>query len=278
MLCRKHTLFRPYTSLEDAFLKAGSKVHQFHPTVGTLTAEERKYARRLFYFYTWQKQAFFKIMEMAANSPAVITVPSKLQFAIAESQGLNPQSFGQPFDPTQLFAAYNTNTVYGPQWNTQWGPTGIKPAIPQLDVMDSYLSQFQTTPGAGLWENLGNNVNPFGRQGLGGIVGKNISPIFKIPMELATGNKIGDVGKITDIPQYLLDQTGLSAPSRVTGQTPWGPRSDIKTDPYSEANKERQLINYILGIKYTYYQSPAALDTARQERLDYFKRIIHNGQ
>jgi hypothetical protein len=268
----------PYKSLEQAFEAAGAKVHEFHPTVGTLTAEERKYARRLFYFYTWQKQAFFKMMDLAANAPGIITMPSKLQFAIAESQGLNPESFGQPFDPTQLFAAYNTNTVYGPQWEGEYGLQGIKPAITQLDVIDSYLSKFQATPGAGLWENIGNNINPFGTQGVGGIIGTNISPVFKIPAEIATGNKIGDLGKVDNIPQYLIDQTGFSSLSRISGQTPFGPRDDYKTGEYEDANRERQLINYLLGAKNTFYQSPAALETARQERIEYFKRINQNGE
>lgn len=268
----------PYKSLEQAFEAAGSKVHEFHPTVGTLTAEERKYARRLFYFYTWQKQAFFKMMDLAANAPAVITMPSKLQFAIAESQGLNPESFGQPFDPTQLYAAYNTNTVYGPQGIGEYGPQGVKPAITQLDVIDSYLSKFQTTPGAGLWENIGTNLNPFGTKGLGGIIGANVSPLFKIPAELATGNKIGDLGEIGPLPQYLIDQTGISSLSRITGQTPVGPRDDYKIGEYEDANRQRQWINYLLGAKYTFYQSPTALDTARQERLEYFKRINQNGE
>jgi hypothetical protein len=268
----------PYKSLEQAFEAAGSKVHEFHPTVGTLTAEERKYARRLFYFYTWQKQAFFKMMDLAANAPGVITMPSKLQFAIAESQGLNPESFGQPFDPTQLFAAYNTNTVYGPQWEGEYGLQGIKPAITQLDVIDSYLSKFQATPGAGLWENIGNNLNPFGTKGLGGIVGTNVSPVLKIPMELATGNKIGDLGKVDNIPQYLVDQTGFSSLSRISGQTPFGPRDDYKIGEYEDANRERQWINYLLGAKNTFYQSPSALETARQERIEYFKRINQNGE
>ena len=265
----------PYNSLEEAFQAAGAKVHEFHPTVGTLTAQERKYARRAFYFYTWQKQAFFKILDLMANAPAVITVPSKLQFAIAESQGLNPASFGQPFDPTQLFAAYNTNTVYGPQFNTEQGIAGIKPAITQLDVFDSYLSQFQAKPGAGLWENIGN----MGQKGLiEGVFLKNANPLLRIPAELATGNKLGDQGKIVSVPDYLLDQTGFAALSRTTGQTPWGQRSDYKTGEYQDANRERQMINYLFGIKYTYYQSPTALERARKERLEYFKRISQNGE
>lgn len=265
----------PYNSLEDAFLAAGSKVHEFHPTVGTLTSEERKVARRLFYFYTWQKQAFFKIMEMAANTPAFVAVPSKLQFAIAESQGLNPASFGDPFDPTALFAGYNSNSVYGPQWNDPtYGAAGIKPSLPQLDVIDSYLSVWKTKPQDTLWENIGN----FTSTGLSGIVAQNMNPLFKIPAELATGNKINDVGKITDVPQYLLDQTGASALSRATGLTPWGTRSDIKPGAYETANRERQMINYWLGVKFTYYQSPAALTTARQEQLDYWQKTNKIGK
>ena len=262
----------PYASLEEAFQKAGAKVHEFHPTVGTLTAEESKIARRVFYFYTWQKQAFFKILDLMANTPAILTIPSKLQLAIAESQGLNPASFGQPFDPTQLFAAYNTNTVYGPQFQSEYGPAGFKPSQPQLDVIDAYLSQFQTKPGAGLWENIGNMTTT----GAMGIFGKNITPAFKIPAELLTGNKIGDTGRIDDPLQYLIDQTGFSALSRVTGSTLFGERTDTQTGDYAEANKERQLINYLFGMKMTYYQSPAALDTARQERLEYFRRQIQN--
>ena len=210
-----------------------------------------------------------------ANAPAVITVPSKLQFAIAESQGLNPASFGQPFDPTQLFAAYNTNTVYGPQFNTEQGIAGIKPAITQLDVIDSYLSQFQAKPGTGLWENIGN----MGQKGLiEGVFLKNANPIARISAELATGNKLGDQGKIVSIPDYLLDQTGFAALSRTTGQTPWGQRSDYKTGEYQDDNRERQMINYLFGVKYTYYQSPTALERARKERLEYFKRISQNGE
>lgn len=264
----------PYKSLEDAFLAAGSKVHEFHPTVGTLTASERKIARRLFYFYTWQKQAFFKIMEMAANQPAIINMPSKLQYAIAEAQGLNPASFGDPYNPDEMFAAYSSSSVYGPQFNTPFGPAGLKPSIPQLDVIDSYLSAFRTKPEDGLWGNVGNFIS----SGAENIFSKNITPALKIPAELMTGNKIGDVGKITNIPEYLIDQTGFSAVSKATGLTPFGQRSDVKPGEYEQANRERQLINFWLGLKYTYYQSPTSLDTARQETLDYWRKVNKIGK
>jgi hypothetical protein len=264
----------PYKSVEDAFLAAGSKVHEFHPTVGTLTASERKIARRFFYFYTWQKQAFFKIMEMAANQPALITIPSKLQYAIAESQGLNPASFGDPYNPEEMFAGYMSQSVYGPQFKTEFGAMGVKPSAPQLDVIESYLSAFQTKPENTLWENVGSFVT----SGVTNIVGKNINPLLKIPAELATGNKIGDLGKAELTPEYLIDQTGLSSVSRATGMTPFGQRSDYKPGEYEDANRERQIWNYWLGLKFTYYQSPKSLDFARQEQLDYWRKVNKIGQ
>ena len=266
----------PYRSLEDAFLAAGQKVHEFHPTVGTLTAPERKYARRLFYFYTWQKQAFFKLMEYTANHPAVVTVPSKLQFAIASAQGLDPESFGDPYSATGLWAAYNENSVYGPQWEDDvWGAMGVKPALPQLDVIDSYLSPIKFKPEDGLWGNIGNLASDSAMS----ILVNQASPVFKIPAELATGGRVGGVGgEITDVPQYLLDQTGLGTLSRVSGWTPWGQRSDVDLTPYGEVNRDRQWWNWLFGAKITYYESPAAQKAARQEMIDYWQKTLKSGK
>lgn len=275
----------PYKSAEDAFLSAAQKVHEFHPTVGTLTAEERKYARRGFYFYTWQKQAFFKIMEMAVNQPAALTIPSKVQFAIATAAGLDPASFGDPYKEGGLFAAYNSNSTYGPQmtseqfnalFGTDWqGAIGIKPAQPQLDVIDSYLGQFTIKPEDGLWGNVGNLM----AGGATGIFAQNASPLFKIPAELATRQRIGGFGgQITDVPQYLIDQTGFSALSKVFDWTPWGKRSDTDYTQYGETNRERQTWNYLLGAKITFYESPIALQTARQEQIDYWRKVNKIGK
>ena len=268
----------PFRSLEEAALFAARKVHEYHPTVGTLTAWERKYARRAFYFYTWQKQALFKIMEYAASArggPAILTVPSKLQFAIAEAQGLNPNSFGDPYDPAKIFAAYNSETVYGPQWvDERWGAMGVKPALPQADVLDAYLGKFQVKPEDGLWGNLSN----LGSEAALGIVGENLPPVFKIPMELFTKQRVGGIGgDIDNFPEYMLDQTGLGTPSRMLDATPWGPRSDTKLDPFAEANRERLWWNWFLGAKVTFYESPASIRVGRQEQIDYWRKTLNMG-
>lgn len=266
----------PYSSLEDAFLAAGQKVHEFHPTVGTLTAPERKYARRFFYFYTWQKQAFFKILEYMANHPAAATVPSKLQFAIASAQGLDPQSFGDPYSATGLWAAYNENSVYGPQWEDDvWGAMGVKPALPQLDVIDAYLSPIKFKPEDGLWGNIGNLASDSAMA----ILINNAAPAFKIPAELATQGKVGGIGgDITNFPQYMLDQTGLGTLSRVSGWTPWGQRDDNDLTPFGEVNRDRLWWNWLFGAKQTFYESPAAQKAARQEMIDYWQKVNKAGK
>jgi hypothetical protein len=264
-----------YSSIEDAILSASRKVHEVHPTVGTLTNVERKYARRAFYFYTWQKQALFKVMEMVANQPALVTMPSKLQYALATAAGLNPESYGDAWDPDGLYASYFTNSVFAPQQNDPvLGAVGIRPASPQLDVIDAFFSKVSTRPGLGFWESLGDLM----ANTSGGILVGNASPLFKIPAELATGTKTSGQ-RIDNIGEYLLDQSGLGGITRMTGYTPWGEqRSDFKEGDYGVRDRARQQLNYWTGIKSTYYQSPASLEIARQERIDYWNRYYKTGK
>jgi hypothetical protein len=265
-----------FRDLEDAALQAGQIVHEFHPTVGTLSAGEKKYARRMFFFYTWQKQALFKIMELAANQPQWITMPSKLQYAIATANGMNPESFGDGWDPEGLYASYFTNSIFAPQMrDDDLGAVGIRPASPQLDVIDAYFSQIALQPGRGFWEGMGEMMAGAGTD----IFAKNASPLFRVPTELATGNRIGGMGKIDNVAEYLVDNTGLGSLSRMSGFTPWGEqRSDFKDGEYGEKDRERQAWNWLFGAKTTYYESPASLERARQEQVDYWARVYKTGK
>jgi hypothetical protein len=265
-----------FKDLEDAALQAGQIVHEFHPTVGTLSAGERKIGRRLFFFYTWQKQALFKIMELAANQPTWITMPSKAQYALATANGMNPESFGDGWDPEGLYASYFTSSVFAPQFRDEdLGAVGIRPASPQLDVIDAYFSQINVQPGMGFWEGMGDMMANAGTN----MFLKNASPLFRVPAELATGERIGGMGKIDNVAEYLVDNTGLGSLSRMTGFTPWGEqRSDFKDGEYGEKDRERQQWNFLFGAKTTYYESPASLERARQERIDYWSRVYKMGK
>jgi hypothetical protein len=265
-----------FRDLEDAALQAGQIVHEFHPTVGTLSAGERKIGRRLFFFYTWQKQALFKVMELAANQPQWVTMPSKAQYALATANGMNPESFGDGWDPEGLYASYFNTSVFAPQFRDEdLGAIGVRPASPQLDVIDAYFSQINMQPGRGFWEGMGDMMASAGTD----IFLKNASPLFRLPAELATGQRIGGMGKIDNVAEYLVDNTGLGSLSRMTGFTPWGEqRSDFKDGEYGIKDRERQSWNWLFGAKTTYYESPASLERARQERIDYWQRVYKMGQ
>ena len=49
-------------------------------------------------------------------------------------------------------------------------------------------------------------------------------------------------------------------------------------DPYSEANRQRQWYNWLSGMKLTYFQNPAALNVARQEQIDYWRKVNEIGR
>jgi hypothetical protein len=87
------------------------------------------------------------------------------------------------------------------------------------------------------------------------------------------------MGKIDNVAEYLVDNTGLGSLSRMTGFTPWGEqRSDFKDGEYGVKDRERQSWNWWLGLKTTYYESPASLERARQERIDYWSRVYKMGK
>lgn len=105
-----------YKSLDEAFNKASTRVHDFHPSFLTLSMGERKYARRIFYFYTWQRQAISLVLRTAADRPGLVSMPSKLQYGFAEASGLNPESIGQVQNGDPRLPSYYQDTLLGPSW------------------------------------------------------------------------------------------------------------------------------------------------------------------
>jgi hypothetical protein len=151
---------------------------------------------------------------------------------------------------------------------------GIKPPIAQLDVIDSYLSGIRIKPEDGLWQNVGNLAATAAQEILVG----QASPLFRVPAELAIGRRVGTGQAITNVGEYAIDQTGLGSLSRIYDWTPWGPRSDTDLDPYADFNRQRQWWNYLGGLKLTNYESPASLNVARQEALDYWRKTNQVGK
>ena len=253
-----------YGSLEEAAIAAAQVVTTYHPTVYGLSAFERKYMRRAVYFYTWQRIAATKIFQLILQQPGVITIPSKIQYAFAEANGFNPESFGDPWDPNGIYASWNTGNLYGPQFQGPNGPGdawGFGPAVPQLDILNSLFSGYTVQPGQ-----TGLDAVTRGTQNL---AGQNLSPLPKWFAELTTGNRVGTGGDIRNPLEYAIDQVGgINTISKITGL---GQEPEKTLTPTEQAEKKtRLLINWLLGQKLQDYSTS---QTQKQWSFDQSKAL-----
>jgi hypothetical protein len=76
----------------------------------------------------------------------------------------------------------------------------------------------------------------------------------------------------------MLDNTGFGSLSRIYDWTPWGNRSDTKLDPYAFENRDRLWWNWLTGFKKTFYESPAAQRSGRQNEIDYWQKTLKRGK
>ena len=242
-----------FKSFEEAAIHAAKEVTTYHPTIGGLSAFERKVMRRAVFFYTWQRIAATKVFQLVMEQPGKITIPSKIQYAFAESNGFNPESFGDPWDPDGVYASWNTGSTFGPQFQGPAGKGdawGFGPAVPQLDIMNSLFGGFTVQPGQS-----GLDVLTRGTQNL---AGQNLSPLPKWFAELTTGNKVGTGGNINNYLEYAIDQVGgLNTLSKLTG-IGQEPETGLTTSEQGE-KKARLLANWFLGQKLQDYSTSQSI-------------------
>jgi hypothetical protein len=232
-----------YKSFEEAAIAAAQKVAAYHPTIGGLSAFERKYMRRAVFFYTWQRIAATRVFGLMIEKPGAVIVPSKIQYAFAEANGFNPESFGDPWDPDGMYASWNTGSLYGPQFQGPQGAgdaMGFGPAIPQLDILNSLFGGFTLKPGE-------TGLDAF-TKGTQNLAGQNLSPLPKWFAELTTGNRVGTGGNIVDPLEYALDQVGgINTISKVTG-IGRQPETGLTPDEIKD-KAARSIINWFGGQK-----------------------------
>lgn len=259
-----------FSSLDDAFRRAAKIVHDYHPTMQTLSAFEQKYMRRLVFFYTWQRQAISRVLRTALDRPGVVTMPSKLMYNMAEANGLEPESYGKPVPDDPRIASYGSSGLLGPSFtggltpfeegNNLWG---FSLSAPQIDGIQALFKGLTMKPEDGLG-NVGNLAAGFGES-----LASQLPPILKAPIELSTGNKIGG-GQIDDVGDYLLGQTGLPAQlSNALG----GNAKPNAPAAQNQADAQRSLLNLLTGLKFTNYTSPTSARSALQEQVEAWRKL-----
>jgi hypothetical protein len=256
-----------FKSFEEAAIHAAKEVTTYHPTIGGLSAFERKVMRRAVFFYTWQRIAATKVAQLVLEQPGKVTIPSKIQYAFAEANGFNPESFGDPWDPDGTYASWHTGSTFGPQFQGPAGKGdawGFGPAVPQLDIMNSLFGGYTVQPGES-----GLDVLTRGTQNL---AGQNLSPLPKWFAELTTGNRVGTGGNINNYLEYAIDQVGgLNTLSKITG-IGQDPETGLTPSEQGE-RKTRLLANWFLGQKLQDYSTSQTIKQWKNDQREQMKRL-----
>ena len=243
-IAKKH----PNWSKSKVYGAAGAEVRRWHPNGTGLSPWENKYAKVGIMFYSWQRQVLPLMLESLALKPGRVTVAPKAMYAIAEANGIDLDSFGNPFPADNIYPEFLTDEgAYGPQIRIGDKEYGVKPGIPQMD----FLAE-NGTPTAAINTGLG-----------------SVNPLVRAPIEFATGQRWGvDNIPITDKSEYVDQQiplasyannlTGRSLSSGFTQQT-------RKAEEGRNPSIGRTLANLLLGGGITDYTDPKFQEIAEKQ-------------
>jgi len=247
---------RTYRSWDDLAEEIQREIYRTHPTMQTLTAREQKVNRRIFYFYTWQRQALTLILKSVLERPGSLSVPAKFNYEASVALGGAPQSIGQPMPDDPNVPSWGAGNILGPSWYDEHGNlTSLSVNAPQLDILQSFFGGMKFNPDQDLAANFDQNFSTLIRENTLG----QASPVIKTPMELLMGttyrNPNQPAQEIQDRGDYLLDQTGLGYLSRATGRGfinndgLFGMRSDV-SDELEQQDRSRMTVkNWMSGLR-----------------------------
>lgn len=193
--------------MEDIYTFAAERVAKYHPTIGGLTAAERRTARRLFPFYSWNKGATIALTEAIVMYPGRVSWPFKASYNLSVATGVDPNSYYDPFPTDQKFPSYMTEDINGPQFVINGKYYGFQPGLAQLDV----LNQF------GGSENI---IDPIYTAAI-----ESLNPGIKLPIELLTGSRMTSRNPIADISDYV--DSSIPGVSYIANATTYSPSSAI---------------------------------------------------
>ncbi len=193
--------------MEDIYSLAAERVAKYHPTIGGLTGAERRTARRLFPFYSWNKGAVIALTESIVMYPGRVSWPFKASYNLGVATGVDPNSYYDPFPTDQKFPSYMTEDINGPQFVINGKYYGFQPGFAQFDV----LNQF------------GGSDSPVDPVYTAAI--ESLNPGIKLPIELLTGSRMTSRNPIADISDYV--DSSIPGVSYVANFTTYSPSSAI---------------------------------------------------
>lgn len=178
---------------------AAKRSYRFHPDSMALTAGEAKYMRRVFAFYTWFRGTLPAVLEAVAMHPGRATAFHKASFNIAQTMGMDPESFANPWPADADVPEYLRERVFGPNFRTPDGTMySMDPGFAHTDIARQLLGRAPEDGESPLSSVPGNALRM--------LVGM-LNPLIKNPLELSAGVKLDTGQKINSLGDYLDDST-----------------------------------------------------------------------
>jgi hypothetical protein len=258
-------------NLDEIAESAANRVRKWHPDGSDLTNFEGKVARRAFLFYSWLRKALPLVVESTVMKPGKVMAYPKAMYAIAEANGVDPNSLGDPFPADELFPSWIRDSTEGPTFERDGRFFSVSPGIPFNDIVNDY------------------GVGP--KETLRTILGST-TPLGKIPVEVATAQD-GDVAADIrtgapkrDLSDYVDQQIpGVNTIANLTNRSPsslftqnTGESTGMTTDQIAKANEKNTpgpdtlaLLNWLTGaglmdMSKPNYKKQAQIEQARTGR------------
>jgi hypothetical protein len=268
---------RTWSSVEEALAEAHREVLRLHPNISSLAAGERRTARMAFTFYSWTKVAHIALVDLLLNNTAALMLFPKAQYGYARSQGMEPESFGDPWNPNLKGAPTRmTRSLYGPTEKVDGNITGYGRNILPLDIFNFW--NFVYDPAYSVEQNVMTNVTNTGKT-----VGQQLNPFAQGLMNWLDPSLMPEL--TGDVPalqaganplDVLLQKTGFyGAAQGLGGYTPGQPLYELRkatigapSDALQIDTEEmaRKARNWIWGQKEFVVGTPSMIKEQKTEQ------------
>lgn len=245
--------YKSVKSMDELIQKVAREVKKTHPDGSMLTTFEKKYLRVIIPFYSWFGKTLPVALEATLRHPGRFMAMPKASYELAVAMGINPDSLSNPFPEDQLFPSFLTNGFFGPQFQIGDKYVNVNPGFAVTDVFSSI-----TPP----------------REALG-----MISPLLRMPVELATGSQMATGSKINDTSDYLDQNTPfLNYLANLTGVSPTGSVGSVLTgqglDPQLQVQRGNKDgfdqvlsgLNWLTGLNFQNWSRPNFVNYAEIEK------------
>lgn len=189
-----------FKSLDDLYDFAIQRSYKFHPDSAVLAPFESKYMRRLTPFYTWFRGTLPGVIESAMMHPGRVMVANKASFNIAQTMGIDAESFANPWpedaDVPDFMreSAYGANALFGDQMYA------LNPGFAHQDLASDFFGRGPEEGGNFVTATMSNAAR---------LMWDMATPFIKAPVELAAGKKLSNDTQIRQAGDYIDDQIPL---------------------------------------------------------------------